>query len=222
MGTDADRCALLDKYRLGNLNAFEQQVLWVMVSDLVYSRSRTHYGRKQSYGRRVIGRSREWYEIPNDNDSDRTQMHYEAHIDRMHMFLRYIKENQHKSIQLLITEWRRRYAWFEMVRELEKCGIGHTSEKSLTSQVNQSLTRYLIETKKMIRCYQAENPDEPLDAEQIVNHWVTVNPDKYSLTKIKNMTWRVYTYLYCLGISTAETFTESSHEHQHYCQFSCS
>lgn len=117
---------LLDALRHGwPLRTVEREAAWLLLSDQVYAAARRHYKQAQSYGTRVFGRAREWYEVPdpNNNGYDRYIRGYDAHTERILLLVEWLKTRKDKSVGWCIFSWKRRFAQFETIRQLRSYGV---------------------------------------------------------------------------------------------------
>jgi len=166
-----DKCeTILERFRHRKATDKEAQAAWVLLSDIVYSRAKTHYKQKQPYGVSVHGRERYWYETGHAVEGK-----YISHTARMMQLYQFMRDNMHRSIGWCIVTYRLRFAEFEMRRELTALGISLKSfdtEEDVPSPFSSSdnFIRFAIEIRKLKRLYFEYYQNEP-NHKEIIEYW---------------------------------------------------
>lgn len=166
LATLQQKQVLLEKFRnRQHLSAEERQAVWVCISDIVYSKAKMHYKAAQPYGRSVHGRSREWYEV------DPTHPGYELHVQRMELFIEFLRRRSDKSVGWVVSTWKRRFHQFEGLRELRGLGIKYKTDGTLISEQSAIVRDYII-FSRIIRQVQARG--ETPTHRSVMNEWLRV------------------------------------------------
>jgi hypothetical protein len=105
-----------------NKNLLEAR--WLAASNFIADIANKHYRIKQSTGGSVLGRRREWYEMPTTVAGEEAMA---AHQDRVLDFIEYLKANPKKSIFLLVASYRYRFRENEFKRSESQKGIAHAT-----------------------------------------------------------------------------------------------
>jgi hypothetical protein len=114
----AAKSLLLSKYQSGaSLTKAETEALWIIVSDIVYSRARGHFGKTQRYGKYIPDERRDLLNTDPDHPG------YERHISRILSFLEYARENADKSPGWVVVSYRLNFPSLEAVIQLREMGI---------------------------------------------------------------------------------------------------
>lgn len=119
---------LLNSYRNPDIELTPEmkQVRWVLVSDIVKYKGRTHYNRKQVTGKSVNKREREWYEV--QTRTAEQEAHQATHHDRMLMLIDFIREHQHESIGWCVSSFKLRFGELDTKRQMSDKGVGYSND----------------------------------------------------------------------------------------------
>jgi len=137
--TTFDNEVLLDLLRFrGSITEYERQACWVLLSDLCYSRAKSHYKQTQATGTYTPNRCRNWFEMPNPKDFYGNRG-YTKHTDRMMLLLEFLDSRLDKSVGWCIVSWKRRFAQFEELLYLRGLGIHIPVERVQCKEVRGSI-----------------------------------------------------------------------------------
>lgn len=174
---------LVDSFRSDSIpTEIDRQARWLAVSNLMAGLANKNYATKQIRGD-MLDTARQWHQV---STTDKGKAAESRHIDRMLLFVEFLKDNRSTTVYQAVTLWKLRFNEIEFVEREKDRGIAHdVNKQKRPASVDTVWAQRIARTVKMLRDEGLQETEDVV-AETLLSCYVLENDGAEPTTSWKS------------------------------------